>query len=182
MFTLNVDDELQLAMIEESFAPLYAQIVADQRAYLSQWLAWPPHCRSQQDFELFAQNMLHDYADGKVLVCAMFYRGELVGNCSLQDINRDLGKARIGYWLSQPHQGKGIATRAVAKLIEVAFHQYQLEKVELAAASGNWPSQAVAKRLGFVQEGLITRAEDLNGRVVDHIVYGLTRAHANQHP
>ncbi|AVH33472.1 GNAT family protein [Vibrio fluvialis] len=178
MFTLMVDDDIQLALIEESFAPLYAQLVAKQQAYLSQWLAWPPYCRSEQDFQLFIQNMLHDYADGKVVVCAMFYRGELVGNCSLQEINRDLQKARIGYWLSQEHQGKGIVTRAVSRLIDLAFNTYQLEKVELAAASGNLASQAVAKRLGFNQEGIITRAENLNGRVVDHVVFGLTRTNA----
>lgn len=178
MFTLKVDDEIQLALIDESFAPLYAQIVVRQQAYLSQWLAWPPHCQTEQDFRQFAKNMLHDYADGKVLVCAIFYRGELVGNCSLQDINRSLQKARIGYWLSQEQQGKGIISRAVSCLVDIAFNTYQLEKVELAAASDNLASQAVAKRLGFVQEGVITRAENLNGRVVDHVVFGLTRPNA----
>lgn len=175
MFTLIVDDEVQLALIEHSFAPLYADLVATQQAYLSQWLAWPPYCRSEQDFQLFIENMLHDYAEGKVLVCAMFYHGTLVGNCSLQEINRDLQKARVGYWLSQDQQGKGIVTRALSRLIELAFSHYQLEKIELAAASGNTASQAVARRLGFQQEGVISRAENLNGRIVDHVIFGLSR-------
>lgn len=175
MFTLTVDKNLQLALIEEAFAPLYAHLVAAHRDYLCQWLAWPAYCHSEQDFRLFAQTMLHDYADGKSMTCAIFYRDELVGNCSLQEINPDLQKARIGYWLAENQQGKGIVTRCVAKLIDVAFTSYQLEKTELAIASGNHPSQQVAKRLGFRQEGIITRAENLNGRIVDHVIYGLSR-------
>lgn len=175
MFVLPIDHELKLALIEESFAPTYAELVATHKNYLSQWLAWPAYCRSEQDFRLFAQTMLHDYAEGKSITCALFYHDELVGNCSLQHIDPELGKARLGYWLAEDKQGHGIVTRAAAKLIEVAFATYQLDKLELAVATGNYASQQVAGRLGFHQEGIITRAENLNGRIVDHIIYGLQR-------
>lgn len=50
-----------------------------------------------------------------------------------------------------------------------------MEKIQISAATGNQPSRNVCERLGFVLEGIITRAENLNGRVVDHAVYGLGR-------
>lgn len=72
MFTLNVDNEIELALVQESFAPLYVELVAEHKAYLSQWLAWPDFCSSEQDFRLFVHRSLHDYADGKSLTCAIF--------------------------------------------------------------------------------------------------------------
>lgn len=39
MFTIEVDSELTLALIEPSFAKKYFEIVSKEEAYLSQWLA-----------------------------------------------------------------------------------------------------------------------------------------------
>ncbi|OOF10420.1 ribosomal-protein-L7/L12-serine acetyltransferase, partial [Salinivibrio sp. MA427] len=91
-------------------------------------------------------------------------------------INQSLKKVEIGYWLSSLHQGKGIVNQAVAKLIELAFTQFGMEKVQISAATENTPSRKVCERLGFTLEGVIRRAENLNGRIVDHAIYGLDRA------
>jgi ribosomal-protein-serine acetyltransferase len=178
MFTVQIDNELQLALIQESFAPRYVELVSEQKEYLSQWLAWPAFCHTEQDFKLFAQRMLHDYADGKSMTCAIIYQGEIVGNCSFNTINHDTKRAEVGYWLSQPHQGKGIITRVVTKLIDIAFNELKLEKVELSAAKDNLASRAVAERVGMTLEGIITNAEKVGDRILDHAVYGIKKQHS----
>lgn len=177
MFTVQIDNELQLALIQESFAPRYVELVSEQKEYLSQWLAWPEFCHAEQDFKLFAQRMLHDYADGKSMTCAIIYQGEIVGNCSFNTINHDTKRVEVGYWLSQPHQGKGIITRVVTKLIDIAFNELKLEKVELSAAKDNLASRAVAERVGMTLEGIITNAEKVGDRILDHAVYGIKKQH-----
>lgn len=176
MFKSVIDSELSLALVQESFAPYYAEIVQNQTDYLAQWLAWPPHCQSEQDFRIFVQRCLHDYAEGKSMTCAIWYQERLVGNCSFNVINHDLGKVTIGYWLSKEEQGKGIMTRVVNKLIEIAFGELEMKKVEAFIATENQPSRKLCERLGFTYEGTITRAENLNGRIVDHAIYGLQNA------
>jgi len=173
LFTLHVDDEIELALIEEPFARDYSGLVSSQLDYLSQWLTWPPYCQSEQDFRLFIQRSLEDYAEGKSLTCAIVYQGGIVGNCSLNDINHDLKRAKIGYWLSREHTSKGIMTRVVRKLIELAFTKYQLEKVELAAAVDNWSSRAVAERSGMILEGVISNSEKVGDRILDHAIYAI---------
>lgn len=175
MFTLDVDTDLKLALVSQKFAPHYLEIVSREREYLSQWLAWPPHANSEEFFLSFINRSLHDYADGKSLVCGMIYKDKLVGNISFNSINHQLKKVEMGYWLSAEYQGKGIVSRSVLKLIEVAFTDLDMEKVQISAATENQPSRKVCERLGFVLEGTITRAENVNGRVVDHAVYGLSR-------
>jgi len=50
-----------------------------------------------------------------------------------------------------------------------------MQKVQISVAVDNQPSRKVCERLGFSLEGVITRSENLNGRVVDHAIYGLSR-------
>jgi ribosomal-protein-serine acetyltransferase len=175
MFTVEVEEGLELALVEPRFAPLYLDIVSRQRDYLGEWLAWPSHAENEEFFLNFIKRSLHDYADGKSLVCAMFYQNELVGNISFNSINHELQTVEIGYWLSCNYQGKGIVTRSVSKLIEIAFTELNMQKVQISVAVNNRASRGVCERLGFKQEGILTRAENLNGKVVDHAVYGLSR-------
>ena len=98
-----------------------------------------------------------------------------MGTAGFNYINTSLKKAEIGYWLSEQAQGSGIMTRACKTLIDMAFTELDLDKIEVPVAIGNTASRAVCERLGMHVEGTITNAENLNGRIVDHIYYALTR-------
>jgi len=175
MFTIEIEQGLELALVQRSFAAKYLEIVSREREYLSQWLVWPPHAHDEQFFDNFITKSLHDYADNKSLVCAIILNGEIVGNISFNSINQTLKKVEIGYWLSAQHQGKGIITKSLAKLITIAFIDLTMEKVEISVAVDNNASRKVCDRLGFELEEVISQAENLNGRIVDHGVYGLSK-------
>lgn len=173
MFTLTVNNNLKLALVQPSFAECYYQIVSEQRDYLKQWLAWPEHADNVEFFQAFIKKSLHDYADGKSLTCAMIYHDEIVGNISFNSISTALKKVEIGYWLRQDYQGKGIVSQSVTTLINYAFEQLKMDVVEISVAVDNQPSRKVCERLGFTLNGVITNAENLNGRIVNHAVYSL---------
>ncbi|WP_367990382.1 GNAT family N-acetyltransferase [Vibrio sp. NTOU-M3] len=173
MFTKRINKDLSLALIQPAFAKQYAALVTTQTAYLAQWLAWPKHCHTEQHFREFAQKMLHDYADGTSMTCSILYKGEIVGNCSFNRIDHSRKMVEVGYWLSCHHQGKGIMTQVVSKLIDIAFNELQMEKVQLAAAENNTPSRNLATRVGMSLEGIITHAENINGQILNHAIYGI---------
>ncbi|WP_342770185.1 GNAT family protein [Oceanobacillus chungangensis] len=79
----------------------------------------------------------------------------------------------IGYWLAKDYQGKGIMSRVARALTEYAFHELDLNRVEIRAAYENLRSRAIPKRLGFVEEGKIRQAEWLYDHYVDHVIYGM---------
>lgn len=175
MFKRDVEEGLSLALVQPSFAKKYFEMVSRERDDLSQWMGWAKKADSDNFFLNFIKQSLHDYADGKSLTCAMLYHGKVVGNISFNHMDHHLKKVEIGYWLSRAHRGQGIVTKSAAKLIAIAFGEYGMEKVQIAAAVENLASRSVCERLGFRLEGIITRAEDLNGRIVDHAIYGLNR-------
>jgi ribosomal-protein-serine acetyltransferase len=48
-----------------------------------------------------------------------------------------------------------------------------MNRVEMECGTENIKSQALAKRLGFAMEGVIRQVEFINGRFVDHVVFGM---------
>lgn len=175
MFTLDVDQDLTLSLVDPSFSTRYLDIVSQEREYLSRWLAWPAFADSEVFFSRFIQQAQQDYAAGTSMVCAMKLDEEIVGNICFKSIDHTVKKVEIGYWLSEQHQGKGVVTKSVAALIAMAFNELNMDKVELFVATENRPSRNVCERLGFALEAIITEAEALNGRVYDHVQYGLKR-------
>ncbi|MFT5880659.1 MAG: ribosomal-protein-serine acetyltransferase [Moritella sp.] len=175
MFKLIIDDEINLCLVHQSFVPRYAALAKDNYDHLSEWLAWPYICKTEDDFKKFVLGSLHDYADNKSMNCAIEYKGEIVGNISFNTIDVAVKKVEIGYWLASRAQGNGIMTRACQSLIDYAFNQMNMDKVEIAAAVDNAPSRAVCERLGMTLEGVITNAEKVGDRILSHAIYGLHR-------
>lgn len=81
---------------------------------------------------------------------------DIVGGAS---IHRRVGRnARdIGYWLRTGYTGRGIATAAVRAVIDVAFRQRGVTRLEIDCYYGNKSSMALARRLGFRQLEDVTR-------------------------
>lgn len=175
MFTRKINDDLSLALVQPSFVKDYLVLISADRQFFSRYLPWAAHMHSEDDFMGFITHSLQSYGEGKTIPCSMIYKGQLVGNISLDNINHPLKKAKMGYWLGVQYQGLGIVTTAASELIDMAFNELGLTKVEIHAATDNTASRAVPERLGFELEGIITQAENVNGRIVDHAVYGLLK-------
>lgn len=58
-------------------------------------------------------------------------------------------------------------------MIEHAFQEWKLNRVEIHCATGNAKSCAIPKRLGFQFEGMLREAQLLNGEYQDINVYGM---------
>jgi len=172
---LNIDDELQLIELKPQHAADLFQLVDQNRDHLARWLPFPPLIKSVDDIAIFIEKSTENWRRRKALVCLIQYNGHAVGIISFNKIVENLAKAEIGYWLDQSHQGKGIMTRACEGMIEYAFDELGLTKVEIRAAADNRASRTVCERLGCQLEGIITQSENLHGRLLDHAVYARYR-------
>lgn len=97
--------------------------------------------------------------------------GHLVGSIGIGGITNVRG-AEIGYWVAAFSRGRGYAAEATAVLAAWAFG-HGLHRVQLLAATGNVPSQRVAKRAGFLREGVLRGAHrSRDGVPRDMVLYG----------
>ena len=70
------------------------------------------------------------------------------------------GVLDIGYGIAPAHQGRGLAGRALAELVDWARHDARVRCLSAETAVGNVASQAVLRRNGFTVVGQRSDAED----------------------
>jgi RimJ/RimL family protein N-acetyltransferase len=102
--------------------------------------------------------------------------GVLLGNVSLS-LDGERGRSgEVSYWLAPQARGQGAASAGVRLLTRWAWRTLpMLEKIELNALPANLPSQRVAERCGFRQEGLMRHHKRMNGQLRDVVLYSMTR-------
>ena len=173
MFSLKLGDDLELRLLEERHSEDLFAVVDQNRQHLRQWLPWLDTNASPDDARSFIKSALDQFANNAGLVAGIWYRNRIAGVIGYNSIDWINRNAHIGYWLGARYQGKGIVTRACKALIDYAFNELELNRVEIRCATGNMKSRAIPKRLGFAQEGLVRQAEWLYDHFVDHAIYGM---------
>jgi ribosomal-protein-alanine N-acetyltransferase len=97
---------------------------------------------------------------------------ELAGTIGVNNtIRGPLQSANIGYWIDAPRQGRGLATAAVAGVVEFAFGEAGLHRVEAGTLPDNFASQRVLEKNGFERIGLARRYLLIGGDWRDHILF-----------
>lgn len=97
----------------------------------------------------------------------------LIGFCRLA--LSGVQAAKLGYAVAADHWGQGFATDAVSIMLEFAFSTLDLHRVTAAIGPDNHASQAVMKRLGFKQEGVLRDHVFTNGAWRDSILYSILK-------
>ena len=82
-------------------------------------------------------------------------------------------RAELGYILGPEHWGQGYAGEAQLRVIEFAFDDLGLHRLEADTHPGNAPSLRSLERLGFRREGLLRERWNVAGEVSDSVIFGL---------
>lgn len=173
MFYHRVDEDVELKLLDLGDAADIFALTERSRDYLRQWLPWVDGTRSVEDSRAFVQATMDQFAAGNGFQAGILYQGKFSGVIGYHLIDRRNRKTSIGYWLGEEFQGHGIMTKACRSLVDIAFRDYGLNRVEIRAAAENLKSRAVPERLGFRNEGRSRQVEWLYDHFVDHIVYGM---------
>lgn len=102
--------------------------------------------------------------------------GTLVGRVNLTRVRRaHFHCAELGYRVGEDSNGKGHATEAVRQVIERAFGEHRLMRLEATARPENEGSVKVLTRNGFSKFGQSTRSFELAGQWYDLLHFELRR-------
>jgi ribosomal-protein-serine acetyltransferase len=149
---------------------LHDLIVAN-RAHLRAWMPWAD--QDERTTVAFVHRAIASAGRREGLHLAIVANGSIAGVCGFHAIAWAHRSASVGYWIAEAAQGRGIVTRAVRALVDHAFTDLGLHRVELRTAPDNMRSRAVAGRVGFTQEGTLREDERFGDRFADSVVYSV---------
>lgn len=175
MLPSKITHELSLERLDPKHTEAIFHLTDKNRTYLRQWLPWVDNVHTAEDTRAFIITTQAQFERNEGFQMAIVWQGEIVGAIGHHRIDWANRSTSLGYWLAEPYQGKGIMTQACRELVNHAFQTLNLNRVEIRAATANYRSQAVPKRLGFQQEGIAREAEWLYDHFVDLIIFGLLR-------
>ncbi|MGE4454036.1 MAG: GNAT family N-acetyltransferase [Sphaerochaeta sp.] len=117
------------------------------------------------------QERLHE--EGRMLPLLFFARGErqhVIASVSLNQIVwGPFRSAKLSYSVDGEHQRKGYGGEAVKAVVEYAFSQLHLHRIEAHIQEINVASLALARALGFQEEGIARGYLFRNGKWIDHL-------------
>ncbi len=160
--------------MEERHAEAMYSVIDGDREHLRTWLPWVDQSRTSEYTRQFIRGALEQFAHSQGLSAAIWAQGQVAGGIGLQNCNWQNKNIEMGYWLSSRFEGQGIATDACRALLDYAFDEWRLHRVEIRCATENTRSAAIPKRLGFTQEGTLREAQLLHEKFHDLFVYGMT--------
>ena len=171
MFTYAVDQQLSLKFPAESDADaLFAQVEAD-RIGMRRWLPWVDQTASVADERAYLRFAREQIVQDKLWLALMVVDHQVAGMIDIHNLDAENQSGEIGYWIGPDFRGHGIVTRALKAVEQVAFTELGLHRLGLVAAVENLPSQAVAKRRQFVQEGVLRDFLQLDGQAHDVVLF-----------
>ena len=101
--------------------------------------------------------------------------GAYIGEAGILNYNQNADRCVIGYNLLPEYWNLGYAVEISKALIEFAFHDWKVERVEALAMVENVASCKVLEKSGLFKEGILKHFTKINDSFHDVAYYGLIR-------
>lgn len=117
----------------------------------------------------------HDVATGRIFPFLVREDGRLVAEIVLSDVARGaFCSANLGYSVDRARLRLGIASWAVAAVVDTAFNDLGLHRLQAGTMPDNIASQKVLERCEFVRIGVAARYLAIAGSWRDHVLWQRT--------
>lgn len=116
---------------------------------------------------------------GNAVRCAITEdnQDDILGLVSLVSINYMNQSAEFHIMIGDTvNQGRGIGTFAVNEMLNHAFNNMNLQRVELTVLDDNERAKHLYEKCGFVYEGRKRKAKYKNGQFVDMLMYSILKS------
>ncbi|MFQ5602683.1 MAG: GNAT family N-acetyltransferase [bacterium] len=173
MFSCKINSDINLRILETRHAEQLFSLTDCNRAYLREWLPWLDSTKSVEDTLAFIRSALQQFALNNGFQAGIWYQEKLAGAIGFHCIDWPNLATSLGYWLAKNLQGNGIVTQSCQALLNHAFFELKLHRVEIRCAVENSKSRRIPERLGFKNEGTVRGAERLYEKYVDNVIYGM---------
>lgn len=169
-----IDDGAVLDPLELSDIDAIWNTIDSQREHLGRWLPFVEMTTERAFTEFYVTTAVEGAARNLEPQFVIRVDGVFAGLVGFRSTDRFNRRTEIGYWISKEFEGRGLMTRAVIALVNLAFSDLGMNRVQIRCATGNDRSRRIPIRLGFRLEGVERDGELLSGgQFTDLEVYAL---------
>ena len=156
------------------------EAVCESKRELAPWLSWCHEQYAIADTIAFLKGRGAAFQKDGEYALAIVERpsGRFVGATGINQIDKVVRRANLGYWLRTTATGRGYATLSTLLVARWAFETQGLERIEIVVATGNLPSQRVAERAGATREGIARKRLRVGSVQHDAAIYSLVHGDA----
>ena len=171
--TLSITPSAELRPLEPWQADEFLAHIDRARATVDPWIPWAARSTDLES----ARATLQSYADKQAAdagrIHGIWLDGRLVGGVMFVRFDPGTGNCEIGVWTEPAGAGHGLVTAAARILVEYAFVERGMHRIEWITTPRNARSRAVAERLGMKLDGVLRSEYVHHGERHDAEVWSL---------
>jgi RimJ/RimL family protein N-acetyltransferase/ADP-ribose pyrophosphatase YjhB (NUDIX family) len=148
--------------------------IAGHDRVIADWFGFPEVRPTREEQVEAIARWRRGWAEGRTTVNFLVEaEGAIVGNVEVRTKSDQIGE--LSWVLYAGHRGRGYAVRAVRVLVDWAFEELGLVRIEAYVNNANEASKRVATRSGLHREGIMRGREILQGERHDTVLYARLR-------
>lgn len=130
----------------------------------------------------FLGKSYRDFINGTNVELGIFRHEKLIGKVKMSGIvHGSFKNGMLGYSIDEDEQGKGYMKESVKLLLDYAFNECELHRVEASALVSNKRSRSVLTSCGFKLSGINENYLLINGKWEDHATYYILKENFKKH-
>jgi ribosomal-protein-serine acetyltransferase len=173
MLRLKIDDDIELRSLAEKDAGKIYELVRENYEHLRPFLQWVTEDYSLETARNFVGQTQKALAENSSQTFGIFRYEKIVGIIGFVIFNWQSRRTEIGYWIDKNYEGKGVITQSCKVLINYAFEELGMNRIEIHCATENVRSRAIPERLNFKLEGILRQSEWRHTRFFDMAIYSM---------
>lgn len=167
-------EKIQLAAVQREYLPKYVEWLNDWETaqLLAPGIPYPLNI--EDETEWFERQ--RTAKDQRVFAIVTLDKNQIIGNCGLHQMDWKNRRAVFGIFIGdKSYWGKGYGTDATRTILQYAFEQLGLNRVELWVYDFNLRAIRAYEKSGFRREGVRRQGLYRNGAFHDEIMMGILR-------
>ena len=172
--SIAVDSHLKLVPLELALADQYLELVVRNQDRLGVWFSWARKEQTLEQTKEYLGHVLSEHNANTGTHMGIFFDGKLIGQLSLTKIDLYHRSFNASGWVDKDYEGHGVFFKAGLAVLNFAFTDLGLNRLEARAVSTNARSHKLISQLR--KEGTLMEAHREGDNFLDVDVYSLLKS------
>jgi [ribosomal protein S5]-alanine N-acetyltransferase len=167
---------LVLKSLEKQDSDMFYDFLMRNYEFFKPWSPkYEENYKKKEAYNAKMDYMIKEHSEGRTIKFFLFKKedaSKIIGTTVLSNVVRGpFLSCFLGYRIDEKENGNGYATEAIKKVVEYAFNELNLHRIEANIMPRNIASIKVVEKLGFTCEGISKKYLQINGVWEDHMHY-----------